>query len=253
LKIAFPTDMHVPFQDDAAVDLAMRIVSDFNPDLLVCGSDGVDFYAISKFDKNPDRKCGVQEEIDKWKELQKAWRDAAPNARRRFLVGNHEDRLRKYLWNHQELADLEALKLPNILGLESLGIEWEWRKAEIDACQEIVVEDNLVIKHGQVIRKYSAYTAKAELENERYAISTLTGHSHRGGTTYAAVRGGMVQAHEGFCLCKLDPEYVRRPDWQQGIVLAEVSRDTIAVEPVPFQTFSHRKVAFWRGKEYSHE
>jgi hypothetical protein len=246
--------MHIPFQDDAAISVALKIVSDFNPDLMTCGSDGLDFYGISSFDKNPERgKLNMQEEIDAWKAYQHSWKDAAPNARRRFLVGNHEDRLRRYLWRHPELADLDALKLPNVLGLESLGIEWEWKKNELDACQEIVIEDNLVIKHGQVIRKYAGYTARAELESERYGISTLTGHSHRGGSTYAAIRGGMVQAHEGFCLCRLDPEYVRRPDWQQGIVLAEVTRDTVSVETVPIMTIRCRKIAFWRGKEYTQD
>ena len=253
MRVAFPTDQHIPYQDDAAIAVAMKIVRDFNPELLVCGSDGVDFYMISHFDKNPDRKTGIQKEIDQWKANQRSWKDAAPNALRTFLVGNHEDRLRKYLWKHPELADLEALKLPNVLGLVSLGIEWEWRKNEVDACREIVIEDNLMIKHGDLIRKYSAYSAKAELENERYAISTLTGHTHRGGSTYAAVRGRVVQAHECFCLCSLDPEYIRRPDWQQGIVLAEVTADTLTVEPVPITAFRCRKRAHWRGKEYLSE
>jgi hypothetical protein len=249
LKIAFPTDEHYPFQDEKARCLALRIVSDFDPDLLIVGSDGIDFYAVSTYDKNPERiKSSLQDEIDAWVEGQKEWRDAAPKARRRFLPGNHEDRLRRYLWRHPEIASLKVLSLANLLGLESLRVEYE--AGESDR-QEIVIEDRLVIKHGQYIRKGAGQSAMAELQAEHYSISTLTGHSHRGGSFFARTRAGLVQGHEGFCLCKLDPEYLVRPNWQQGILLAEVSETALSVEPIPFMDFRYRKRAVWRGKEYS--
>ena len=64
------------------------------------------------------------------------------------------------------------------------------------------------------------------------------------------VHKGVVQAYECFCLCDLQPGYVRSPDWQQGIVLADVTRTSLSIEPVPF-TRQHGKLkAIWRGKEY---
>ncbi len=125
MKIAFPTDEHFPFQDEKARSLALKIVSDFAPDLLICGSDGIDFYAISSYDKNPERaKVNLQEEIDTWRKGQLEWRDAAPNAKRKFIPGNHEDRLRRYLWRHPEIASLSTMTLPRVLDLDSLGIEY---------------------------------------------------------------------------------------------------------------------------------
>ena len=91
VKIAFPTDQHVPYQDKPAVALAMKIVQKFDPDVLISGSDGMDFYAVSHFDKNPDRagETKLQNEINQWQENQKDWISAAPRAERRFLLGNH--------------------------------------------------------------------------------------------------------------------------------------------------------------------
>ena len=60
MKIAFPTDEHFPFQDERARSIALEIVRDFNPDVLISGSDGVDFYALSKFSKNP-KSMGIME------------------------------------------------------------------------------------------------------------------------------------------------------------------------------------------------
>ena len=53
IKVAFPTDQHVPYEDKQAVELAMKIVQKFDPDEFIVGSDNMDFYAVSKFDKNP--------------------------------------------------------------------------------------------------------------------------------------------------------------------------------------------------------
>jgi len=101
------------------------------------------------------------------------------------------------------------------------------------------------------VRKNSAYSARAELEREFYAVSTISGHTHRGGSYFVTTRFGVKQAHEGFCLCRLDPEYVVNPDWQQGIVLAEVINSNLIVEPIPFYDSYGKKSAVWRGKEYT--
>ncbi len=247
IRLAFPTDEHYPYQDENARRLALQIVRDFDPHVLISGSDGLDFYAISSFDKNPERvKTGLQKEIDAWKAGQREWRSAAPNAKSFYLTSNHDDRLHKYLWRHPEISDLEVLKLPALLGLESLGSIWEWEKGE-NANQELCIY-NLVVKHGKFVRKGSGMSARAELENERYARSTLTGHTHRGGSHFATTRDGIIQGHECFCLCRLDPEYVQHPDWQQGIVLATISPESVTVENIPF---TGRKLkAVWRGQEY---
>src|SRR3990167_9018667 len=80
IKIAFPTDEHVPFQDKMAQSVAKLIVNDFKPDVLIRGSDGIDFYSISDFDTSPDRSNRLQQEIDEWQRNEREWIDVAPNA-----------------------------------------------------------------------------------------------------------------------------------------------------------------------------
>lgn len=238
------TDEHFPFQNEKARSVAMSIVRAFDPDIRICGSDGLDFYALSKFDKNPERASSskLQLEINAWKTGQREWRDASPNAKPFFLTGNHEDRLRKYLWKHPELADLEVLRLENILDFAGLGIE--------EGGSELMLYDNLVIRHGDHVRKYSGYSAKAELEREFFSRSILTGHTHRGGSHFATARGKVIEAHECFCLCSLEPEYVEHPNWQNGIVLAEVDKNHLWVDPILFHNYKGKVIAHWRGKEY---
>jgi hypothetical protein len=252
MRLAFPTDEHFPFQDEEARSVALRIVSDFDPDLRITGSDSLDFYNISKFDKDPKRfGAGLQAEIDAWSAGEREWKDASPHAKVKWINSNHVDRLRKYIWQHPEIADLRALSLPNLLGMDEKGIEHD---PEGDyANNEVVIEGKLVVKHGSFVRKFSAMSARAEMDGEFNAISILTGHTHRGGTYHVTTRNGIVTAQECFCLCKLDPPFMQHPNWQQGIVLAEIVNGIVSIEPILIRISDAGRVAVWRGKEYRSE
>ena len=54
-RLVFPTDEHFPFQDEHARSVALQITADFQPEIRIAGSDGLDFYGLSKFDKDPHR------------------------------------------------------------------------------------------------------------------------------------------------------------------------------------------------------
>jgi hypothetical protein len=245
LKVAFPTDEHFPFQDEKAREVALKIVRDFNPDVMPAGSDGLDFYRLSKFDRDPSRMKSetMQTEFDMWSRGQREWKDAAPNAKRQWIPGNHEFRFQRELWK-TEFSSLRALEFGNVLELEKLGID-STPVDEIDL-------GALLIRHGEIVRANSAYSARGELEKQRFQISTLTGHTHRGGMFMTTGRGRTLFGVEGFCLCKLDPWYGTGPyDWQQGIVLVTIHLDDVLqFEQIPFSRKLGKVVAHWRDKEY---
>lgn len=253
MKIIFPTDAHVPYHSEPAIQLAMEIGRDFDPDLRISGSDGLDFYKLSTFDKNPLRgkAFSIQDEIEIWQVMEKEWADACPNAKARYLLGNHEVRMRRYIWQKApELAGLSGLNFDKVLGLADLGIEFE--NFEIETNNTEIVVDSLVIRHGTVARKFSGWSVKAELEKDFFASSMLTGHCHRGGLVYFTTRNGIVKGAEGFCLCDLSPPYVTTgvANWQNGIVLAETDAENVEFESIPFTPRHGFLTATWRGKEY---
>jgi hypothetical protein len=244
MKIIFPTDEHCPYQDDAARSVALKICEEYKPDVRVALSDGLDFYAVSKFDKDPGaiKNGGLQNEIDVWKRCQREWLDASPGARVVSIEGNHENRLERYLWRHPELYGLDALKIENLLDFQKLSIE---------DVQNEVIFPGLRISHGKYVRRHSAMSAKAELEADYHTSTNLSGHTHRGGSHYATTRNGVVSAHECFCLCGLNPPYDPSPNWQQGITLATIYENTPSIEQIPFTRKNGKVVAYWRGKKYS--
>ena len=221
---AFLTDTHDPFRDVQAHNLAVRILKDVRPDMVILGSDGVDCYRLSKFDKNPARRDTLQSEIDTWVEYTREIKAAVPNAKFYWIPGNHENRLTSLIWRNPALFGLRALEWSNLLQFKELGIE----RAHKD--EVLLGNGRIVVKHGNYIRGQSGRSAWAELNREAFSITTVSGHSHRFGAVYRRTRLGMVQAYEGGCLCTMNPEYTSNPDWHQGFVLLLYSEDGAFLE-----------------------
>lgn len=237
------SDLHIPYHDPLAWRLTLNIVRIVKPTKINVGGDALDFYQLSTFDKDPKQleNGRLQEDLDQWFHMMRDLQRSAPSdCAYAFVPGNHEDRLRRYLNRNPELYGLRALELPSLMRLDELG--FSYHADEID-----VVPNQLIVKHGDVVRKDSAYSAKGELEKERFAISTITGHTHRLGTHYARTRNRVVKAHENGCLCQLDPEYVKNPNWQQGFTITtHFGGELFHVEDVPFLNSGERlKAVVW--------
>jgi predicted phosphodiesterase len=204
-------DLHFPYEVRRAVQSCVRFGEQLKPDRVVLIGDVVDFYAVSRFDKNPLRKERLKDELHSAKEFFDYMQSTIPGKPKYdMLEGNHEDRLRKYLWrNAPEIADLGGTSVPELLGLASRGITWHPGTSPLHL-------GPLTLMHGNRIRKLGGATAKAISDEREQTI--ICGHSHRQGwvphTSAAGLRGG----YEMGCLCdyrKLD--YVDSvPNWQLG-------------------------------------
>lgn len=220
-------DIHAPFHDKNAVVLATKLIRYYDPDVLVYDGDVLDFHGLSTYDKNPARIWRLQDEIDTCHvEIFAPIGGAAKRAKKKFLPGNHELRLRKYLWRHPELFGLKVLELPSLLELDRFGIEY----AEL--C--VMVGDVLEISHGTRVSKWGGMSAKAEQELRWYAISTITGHVHRAGRFQTNTGGIDRIGQESPCLCSLEPEYMHEPDWVQGLTFFEVRGGALQINTVQF-------------------
>ena len=232
-------DIHAPFHDPKTIDLTLTFLREWQPDIVWEIGDMVDCYAISKFNKDPKRILGLQDEFDQAHNILKRLRAACPNAQIHHLDGNHELRMQALLWSKvPELSSLRELSVERLLGLGELGIEYH------DCDCEIEYKNMLQIMHGTNVSKHSGWTAKAHYE--RYGGCGIIGHCHRGGNYLITKRGDTNGWWENFCLCDLNPEYVRSPNWQQGFSLGYFSRDRFDIVSVPI--VQHRFVV--DGKYY---
>jgi hypothetical protein len=202
------TDFHVPFEDPIAIELAFRFCEWLQPKVIVL-HEVHDFYAISRFDKDPDRKNDLQSEIDEANKYIKNLKKRCPRSRIILLKSNHTERLKKYLWGKApELNSLRCLKLEELFKLKEIGVEY----------RECFYFRDVLFKHGSIIRQDSSYTCKAEFTKE--GCSGCSGHTHRLGLYFTTKRGGKYVWVESGCLCKVNAEYIDgTANWQQGFAM----------------------------------
>jgi hypothetical protein len=246
------SDTHMGYEDSRALDVVFGVIKDVRPSLLIHGGDLCDAYHISKFDKNPERIHNLQDEIDRARVHLHQAAQLAPSARRVLLEGNHEDRLRRLIWTlpgtASELSRLRAFKAamtwPNLLGLEEIG--WDFVPANRQPLVGVIPK--LALKHGEVVRKDSAMTARAEYG--KYTMSGISGHTHRLGKYYHRdLRDSHVWI-EGGCTCRIiDVEYATHPDWQQGCVVVTYKDDGSWFNAQEVYIESGR--AMWGAREFA--
>ena len=68
---------------------------------------------------------------------------------------------------------------------------------------------------------------------EKHGGCGITGHCHRGGSFLKTDRFGVWGWWEGFCLCHLNPDWIKNPNWQQGITLVHFIGKRFWVEAIP--------------------
>lgn len=221
-KFIVVSDIHFPFQDDNAIKAFFKFLKENIVDTIILNGDILDFYDVSSFDKDPDRINSLQKEINLAKRFFKRLREVSPNSKIIFIKGNHCVRLERYLKKHPELYSLDVLKLPNLLGLQEFDIEY------VDKYYKL---GSLKITHGSIVRKFSGYTAHAEMDKND--CSGISGHVHRLSSFYKKTPSRYLAWFEGGCLCDINPEYVNNPDWQQGFIYGYIDKDSFSAMPIP--------------------
>lgn len=200
-------DAHAPYIDYKALCTAVEFAKYLNPEIVII-HEFCDWYALSKFDKDPQRRLELQKDLDKAVEALVFVRLNLPHSRIIMLRSNHDQRLSKYLRSKApEIEKMRSNTVPQQLALTSMDIEY---------MDYFVFRRSAVFKHGGTARKYSGYSAKAELDKE--GMSGASGHTHRLGQHYKRNRSGFYTWLECGCVCKLDAEYLDdEADWQHGM------------------------------------
>ena len=223
-------DLQCPYHDPQIVNLVHKFADEYlQPDEIYLLGDIFDFYPVSKYSKAPTRRSQwrLYDEIEESKGVVSPFKDVRGVSRVRLFGGNHEDRLRRYLMDRApELIGFPELELHNLLGFE--------RRNYIPYhTDELHVRNNLIFTHGSVVRAHSGYTAKAHVE--KYGMSVIHGHSHRGGTYYRRRYRDTIVGQENFCMCDLSPGYTTFPNWEHGFSVVTLSKNNerFHIEPVP--------------------
>lgn len=222
VPVVFLPDIHAPFHDPRAIELACKVIELVRPGAIIYLGDNVDWVQVSKFDIEPTRKHLMQEEIDAWQRIDRMVSSAAGSAiRRYYLIGNHEERMYRYHCSHPEISGLHGMQLERLLAvtpamkvvpnLQLVRKKILWRGGRF------------VAKHGSIVRKWAGYSARGEIE--KLMTSGISGHTHRA-CSYAETHFGKpLRWVESGCLCNLNPVYVDDPNWQHAVTVGYFNGD----------------------------
>ena len=227
-KVMVTSDYHIPYQNNDAVEITKRFAKDYKPDVFVINGDFLDLYRVSKFDKDPERKYTVADEISKGRRLLKALRKTlGSKTEMYFLEGNHENRMQKFLWRNPELDGLSDLKVENLLRLKDYGIKyigvdhdyWSTLTGHLKTGDTLIMHGDARL-NGASLSKYAGYSVKNTMLGG-VQQNVIIGHNHRLAQIHHRTPYALLKGAEGGCLCKL-PGNV---NWQNGFVTYELIGD----------------------------
>jgi len=240
-------DLHIPYQDDQAVDIMFELLAIYQPDIVVVNGDLLDCDEISVFAKVDPEHPSLTEELGAGEDHLRRLRKIVSKARIIFIEGNHERRLPTYISvRAPALLPVSTLRIDSLLNLAELDIEFVPSKTK-GICIDL---GKILVGHWHRYSKHSAYTAKMLVEE--LGKSLIQGHTHRLGAYYKTNADHEIVGFEGGCLCTLDPRWIQFPNWQQGFCTITMIDQCFQVQQIPivrseeglFAIFGDR--IFWR-------
>jgi predicted phosphodiesterase len=213
------SDLHVPYHDEHAIELAVQTAVDEGCDSVVINGDGLDFYMLSRFVKDP-RFRSTKGELDTFRQV--AAYIAEPFARKVYKLGNHCDRWNTYIWqNAPAFADVPEVSFANVTGLEAAG--WE----VIESIQHYTLGDLNVFHGHELPRGLTDPVNVGRGVYLRVRESAIVGHWHKTSTHLES--GGITKkvttCYSTGCLCDMRPAYASVNSWNQGFAIVDVGSD----------------------------
>lgn len=159
------SDCHRPFHSLPAWRLFTTLVKQERPAYIVINGDYVDYYALSRHDKDPKRATAFDYELAVAREGLREIEKLAPQAKLIYIDGNHEDRLRRYLWT--KAPELSAsISTPGLLNLDRwthVGYKKHWRLGKMHFTHDVGATGRHAVARALDV----------------YQHCVTTGHSHR--------------------------------------------------------------------------
>ena len=198
-KVGIMSDIHVPFHSMSALTCAIKHLREKQIDCLILNGDIMDFYAISRHEKEKDLR-DFAKEIEMGRNFLQKIRDLFPLIPIYYKMGNHENRWQRYL-NEQaeEFAQLHEMQFEQFFRLDKLGMTYvpDWQGIEVA---------NLLVLHGHELMAGGMNPSQSTW-NKTFC-NTIIGHVHR--TTSTIKKNGFKEYFHSYstgCLTQLSPKY----------------------------------------------
>jgi len=211
------SDVHVPYHSEIAVAAAIGFLKEQNLSALLLNGDIADFYAISRYMKDPTQR-DFKGELEAVRAFIAYLRQEFPQIPIVLKEGNHENRWQQWLWQHAaEISDDPRMSLGSWLDLDKHGVQYV-------EDQRPVMLGKLPVLHGHELPRGMAAPVNVARGAFLRTLSTvLVGHSHRASNhTESDMWHRETACWSTGCLCDLRPDYAKFNRWSWGFAVCTV-------------------------------
>ena len=202
-NILLLSDIHVPYHNITALTAALKYGLEHEVNTILLNGDIIDFYAISRFEKDP-RKRNFGHEVLMTRQFLETLRKLFPNAAIYYKCGNHDVRYDHYIMrNAPDLLGMDEFSFESLMHLDKLDITFIPDK-------QIIHAGKLTILHGHELGAsvFSPVNIARGLFL-RAKDSALCGHHHQASEhSEPNINGKLTTCWSVACLCELHPDYL---------------------------------------------
>jgi UDP-2,3-diacylglucosamine pyrophosphatase LpxH len=224
--------MQIPYQSTKIFHSFLEFCNDFYPDRVVIIGDFLDVPGPARWNRGTALEFAgtLQRECLSGQNYLAALRGVVGDRTQiDFHSGNHEKRVESYIRNKAPaFSGLEALRIPNLLGFDKLGISLLPDVAPFAT--------GWVTTHGDVASRTLSKSAgsSALIQAKRIGKSVVMGHTHRLGVVSETIAGKVLTGVEtGHMMDTRKASYISYPNWQAGWAAFELENNRVThIRPV---------------------
>jgi hypothetical protein len=208
--------IHFPYQHEKAVNEFLSFLREHKKEIsnIYLLGDIIDFHTISHHPQTLSSPLPIENELNMTKDFLSEIRGFFKREMH-YILGNHEQRLVKYLLNDgSKLKGLPELSFRHLMDLDRLKIKLH---------EKYMLAGEWMLLHGETVRAFSAYSAKAAFD--KYHRNIIMAHTHRQGIYLHTIMGKTYMAIETGTLQDISKQnYANNPNWQMGWLVLESNK-----------------------------
>ena len=219
-KVASLSDVHIPYHSRSAIELTVKFLKGYDPDVIYLNGDTIDMYQASDFMKDR-RKRDLAGELELTRQFLDYLKQEFPKAKMYYKAGNHDVRWSRYLMKAAPaLLGIDEFNLDVILKLGEKGIGYI-------PDRQFAKMGNLFVLHGHELEKgFGGQVNPARTTFLRAMHDTLIGHHHRTSShSEKTLDDKIITTYSQGCLCGLKPDYAPQNKYNHGFATIELDSD----------------------------
>jgi hypothetical protein len=247
-------DIHFPTQHQPTINIFFETIRELKPKTIIINGDSLDMFSISRYPKDIRQNYSLLDERLEYHNFLSELIEISNGAKIIETNANHSGNDMSGRW-FRYLSDRigELACLPDVIDkLSYQNVFLGQYQNIVDLVDYVELTPNLIVLHGDIVRKNGGFSAFAHME--KWMVSIIHNHTHRFGSTSKRIpsigsrKDSQIYAWENACACDLSPVYGSAPNWQNGFSIVCLDGNDYGIEQVKVE--NNRATISTLGRTY---